>query len=91
MNLYLKQKIRRQFTQAKLAASIGLPQQVISRWVNGEPVPPKRVIQLCELLGWDVTPHEVRPDIYPNATDGLPSENILSQLKTQRLNNDDHP
>ncbi|HGB5894214.1 TPA: transcriptional regulator [Salmonella enterica subsp. enterica serovar Kottbus] len=85
MNLYLKQKIRRRFTQAKLAASIGLPQQVISRWVNGEPVPPKRVIQLCELLGWDVTPHEIRPDIYPNPTDGIPSEKHCISVVTKEV------
>ncbi|ACI38640.1 hypothetical protein ECEC1846_1140 [Escherichia coli EC1846] len=23
-------------------------------------------------MKWEVTPHEIRPDIYPNPTDGLP-------------------
>ncbi|EFI6576895.1 helix-turn-helix domain-containing protein, partial [Escherichia coli] len=35
-------------------------------------VPSERVLQLCELGNWSVTPHELRPDIYPNPNDGLP-------------------
>jgi len=35
-------------------------------------VPPERVLPICAETGWRVTPHEVRPDIYPNPTDALP-------------------
>ena len=31
-----------------------------------------RVIDVCAATGWRVTPHELRPDLYPNADDGLP-------------------
>ncbi|UDL04002.1 helix-turn-helix domain-containing protein [Marinobacter sp. CA1] len=42
--------------------------------VNGiRPISPKRVLAICEGSRWQVTPHELRPDIYPNPTDGLPA------------------
>ncbi|MHB3528257.1 transcriptional regulator, partial [Klebsiella pneumoniae] len=37
-------------------------------------VPANRVIPLCRVLNWSVTPHEMREDIYPNPTDGLPKQ-----------------
>ncbi|EPE0615628.1 transcriptional regulator, partial [Escherichia coli] len=37
-------------------------------------VPAEEVIPACEALDWGVTPHELRPDKYPNPTDGLPVE-----------------
>lgn len=45
----------------------------VQKWrVDG--VPPERVIALCGLCSWSVTPHELRPDIYPSRDDGLPPE-----------------
>ncbi|MDM7114292.1 Rha family transcriptional regulator, partial [Klebsiella pneumoniae] len=35
-------------------------------------VPADRVLQIYEVTG--VTPHELRPDLYPNTTDGLPKQ-----------------
>ncbi len=72
MNEYLKMKIRSEFSQAELGRSMGLAQQVISRWMNGHQIPANRVLKLCELMGWGVVPHELRPDLYPNPTDGIP-------------------
>ncbi|EAQ6132268.1 helix-turn-helix domain-containing protein [Salmonella enterica] len=86
MQEYLKNKIhKRGLSQAGIARLIGLPQQVVSRWVNGHKVPASRVLQLCEIMGWEVTPHEIRPDIYPNPTDGLPltHEHIIQSVKPQ--------
>ncbi|EEU4016615.1 helix-turn-helix domain-containing protein [Escherichia coli] len=75
MHECLKNKIhQRGLSQAGIARLIGLPQQVVSRWANGQQVPASRVLQLCEIMAWEVTPHELRPDIYPNPTDGLPVE-----------------
>ncbi|EHN97157.1 transcriptional regulator [Escherichia coli] len=69
----LKNKIHQKgLSQAGIARLIGLPQQVVSRWANGHQVPASRVLQLCEIMEWTITPHELRPDIYPNPTDGLP-------------------
>ncbi|MDC9777043.1 YdaS family helix-turn-helix protein [Proteus mirabilis] len=49
------------------------PQSVFN-WIKNNKVPAERVIQLCELGGWVVSPHQLRPDLYPNKTDGLPKE-----------------
>ncbi|MBL1626970.1 Cro/Cl family transcriptional regulator, partial [Klebsiella pneumoniae] len=32
------------------------------------------VLNACRVLDWQVTPHELRPDLYPNPTDGLPKD-----------------
>ncbi|HEK3122008.1 TPA: helix-turn-helix domain-containing protein [Proteus mirabilis] len=49
------------------------PQSVFN-WIKNNKVPAERVIQLCELGGWVVSPHQLRSDLYPNKTDGLPKE-----------------
>lgn len=83
MHKCLKNKIhQRGLSQAGIARLIGLPQQVVSRWANGHQVPASRVLQLCEIMGWVVTPHELRPDIYPNPTDGLPVDYQASTQPT---------
>lgn len=46
--------------------------QSVANWIINNQVPADRVIQLCSLGKWKVTPHELRPDIYPNSSDGLP-------------------
>ena len=38
--------------------------------VNG--IPERHVIKACKSVDWKVTPHELRPDIYPHPHDGLP-------------------
>lgn len=58
-------------TMSALARRIGVEPQAISKW---ERVPPARVIAVCEAVDWAVTPHQLRSDIYPNPTDGLPQE-----------------
>lgn len=49
------------------------PQSVFN-WIKNNKVPAERVIQLCALGGWVVSPHQLRPDLYPNKTDGLPKQ-----------------
>ncbi|CNL31488.1 Uncharacterized protein conserved in bacteria%2C prophage-related [Yersinia enterocolitica] len=46
--------------------------QSVANWIINDQVPADRVIQLCAMGGWVVTPHELRPDIYPNPRDGMP-------------------
>jgi hypothetical protein len=46
-------------------------------WLNGKrkDVPPADVvIPICAFLDWQITPHELRADIYPNPLDGMPTE-----------------
>ncbi|HCM5470949.1 TPA: helix-turn-helix domain-containing protein [Klebsiella pneumoniae] len=46
----------------------------VSRWKNRYKgvVPHDRVLPIFNITG--VTPHELRPDLYPNPTDGLPKQ-----------------
>lgn len=47
--------------------------QSVANWIAKNRVPSERVIQLCQWGNWTVTPHQLRPDIYPNVQDGLPT------------------
>lgn len=57
---------------SRLAAKIGLSPMAISHWKNRHRgvVPSSHVLPIFETTG--VIPHELRPDLYPNPTDGLP-------------------
>ncbi|HBE9077917.1 transcriptional regulator [Serratia fonticola] len=85
MNCDLKSKVRSKFSQAELGRRMDLPQQVISRWVNGQQqVPSGRIIPLCTLLGWEITPHELRPDLHPTPASGIPDGVILPSRQSAR-------
>lgn len=55
------------------AQELGLSKSATSQW---DAVPAVHVIKLCELTGWRITPHEMRPDIYPYPTDALPRDKV---------------
>lgn len=62
----------------RLALALKIKPSSLSRWIHkyqGQ-VPPKRVIQVYEVTG--VTPHELRPDLHPNITSGLPEKNTAT-------------
>lgn len=52
-----------------LSKSLGLSRGAVSQW---EEVPAERVLSVCALTNWRITPHQVRPDLYPNIGDGMP-------------------
>ncbi|WP_273849087.1 transcriptional regulator [Serratia liquefaciens] len=56
----------------KLANQLGISSMTISHWKNryNGVVPHDRVFPIFNVTG--VTPHELRPDLYPNPSDGLP-------------------
>ncbi|MCU6671378.1 helix-turn-helix domain-containing protein [Enterobacteriaceae bacterium H4N4] len=56
----------------KLAELLSTSAMNVSHWRNrnGGQVPQGRVLPIFNATG--VTPHELRPDLYPNPTDGLP-------------------
>ena len=58
--------------QSALALKIGVSRQATNRWDRSGNIPPERIIDVCRAGGWQVVPHEIRPDIYPNPGDGLP-------------------
>lgn len=59
-------------TASNLATMLGIRPMSVSRWKTRYKgiVPADRVIPIYEVTG--VTPHELRPDLYPNPSDGLP-------------------
>lgn len=58
---------------AKVARALNIGRVSVWEWVKKGRIPDARVLQLAELTGWEVTPHQLAPGIYPNKTDGLPS------------------
>lgn len=72
----LKNKITDQFSQVEIGRRLGCMQQTVSQWLNTR-VPAERVIPLCELLNWEVTPHDIRPDLHPSPISGIPEGVIL--------------
>lgn len=59
--------------------------QTIYSWkANG--VPPGRVVGVCAALNWEVTPHEVRPDIYRCPWDSLPADMAAKQIASYAAN-----
>lgn len=47
----------------------------INNWLTRDKnIPSDWVLPLCESVDWQVTPHELRPDLYPHPHDGLPED-----------------
>ncbi|EPI3542707.1 TPA: transcriptional regulator [Klebsiella pneumoniae] len=55
----------------KFAQLLGISEQAVGRWKNKYKgrVPAGRVLSVFQVTG--VTPHELRPDLYPRPTDGI--------------------
>lgn len=90
MNTDIKKKIKRRFTQAEIGFYLHVSQQTVFKWLNRQ-VPAGRVIPLCELLGWEVTPHEIRPDLHPSPLSGIPTGVTLPPAFDGQLNHENHP
>jgi DNA-binding transcriptional regulator YdaS (Cro superfamily) len=54
-----------------VARRMGISAQRVSNW-RTRGIPDGSVLEFCRAVGWKVTPHQLRPNIYPNPTDGLP-------------------
>ncbi|WP_447880374.1 YdaS family helix-turn-helix protein [Serratia fonticola] len=65
------------------AKNLGISQQSVCKWKNKRRgiVPHGRVLDVFAISG--VTPHELRPDLYPNPTDGLPKNFDANQKPNQ--------
>lgn len=67
----IENAIRQSGSASALGMAVGVTKMAVSLWrKNG--VPADRVLQIHNATG--VTPHELRPDLYPNPTDGIPKE-----------------
>lgn len=60
-------------SQTALATACGIKQAHIWNWLNRDKrVPAEYVIPICKATKFKVTPHQMRSDIYPYRTDGMP-------------------
>ncbi|SAF45974.1 transcriptional regulator [Enterobacter kobei] len=64
--------------QRRLAKMIGTWPQTINRWIKRYEgvVPPEYVGPIFRATG--VTPHELRPDLHPTPTSGIPDTTALT-------------
>lgn len=56
--------------------------QSVANWIIRNKVPSERVIPLCEFGGWYVTPHELRPDLHPTPTSGIPDNTSTTKKES---------
>ena len=56
-----------------LAKAVGVTYQAIRKFEHSG-IPAERVIPIAAATEWRVTPHQLRPDLYPNARDGMPAD-----------------
>ena len=66
---------------SQLAKTLSESDQLMYNWKK-RGVPAERVLDVCRAVDWKSTPHELRPDLYPNTYDGLPVEKLLLMLNT---------
>lgn len=67
-----------------VARLFGITAWAASKWET-KGVPPNRVIDLAKATGWRKTPHQLSPDIYPNATDGMPPRRRAPRAHAQQV------
>ena len=60
-------------SHSELTRRLGKNSQTVSVWFRTQ-VASTEVLNACRALDWKVTPHEIRPDLYPHPTDGLPQK-----------------
>lgn len=70
MDEILKSAIKKAKTVA-IARVCGVSPQAVSQW---RVAPADHVIKIAGATGFEITPHQLRPDLYPHRDDGLPDE-----------------
>lgn len=77
--IFLEKVVQLVGGQVALADALATKEEPIKqghvwRWLNTtvEGIPARHVIPACSAINWQVTPHELRPDLYPHPDDGLP-------------------
>ena len=71
MKAQTRKKIASVCNQSELARRMKKTPQTINGWIKGK-IPAELVFKVSQALNFAVTPHELRPDLYPNPTDALP-------------------
>jgi hypothetical protein len=63
-------------TYAAVAIAAGINSwQSVQQW---KVVPADVVLALCKASNWELTPHMLRSDLYPNPSDAMPSLNSVA-------------
>ncbi|AXF76084.1 helix-turn-helix transcriptional regulator [Erwinia tracheiphila] len=76
LNDYLKQN---GISQAEYAVAAGVSQGFVSQVIAGRYKPKgRKAIRWSEATKWQVTPHELNSEDYPNKTDGLPIDQLTA-------------
>jgi hypothetical protein len=60
-------------SQASLARAVGVGPMHVTNWIK-RGVPAGMVLKVSGAVDWRVTPHQLRPDLYPHPDDGLPED-----------------
>lgn len=68
----LEQACQIMTTAVNLARAVGVSPQALQQWVNRDHVPATQVLKVSAAVGYQVTPHQLRPDLYPYPDDALP-------------------
>lgn len=56
-----------------LAIAIDVSYQAVQNYLKTR-TPSEKVIGVSKATHWKITPHELRPDLYPHPNDGLPAD-----------------
>lgn len=74
LNDYLKKYGVRQATFGK---AVGVTQGYVSQVLAGAYKPKGKIaLKWAEVTNWEVTPHELNDEDYPNLTDGIPTQKV---------------
>lgn len=65
------------YTYASIARKLNVSGEAVRKWFSEKRIPADRVLEYARATDWAETPHQLRPDLYPNPTDGLPADHPL--------------
>jgi len=51
-------------SQSELARRLNIEPMTVSQWKTRGRIPAERVPSICEASGGEISPHELRPDLY---------------------------
>ncbi|HGX0749846.1 TPA: transcriptional regulator [Escherichia coli] len=67
-----RSQLRSFVSQRAIAKALGISPQAVNQWFSKSVIPPRYVLTICEMTGWKIVPHDVRPELYPSQEDGVP-------------------
>jgi len=77
----LKRAIKAQGGSGQVSRRMTVKQSRLCNWLARGSIPPEHIIPLCNALFWTVTPHQLRPDLYPHPLDGMVEAGMAHPLE----------